>query len=103
AGVVAALRDQRPESLENFVGGDLLHGLINGLATFICSRCAGAAEDLQGTAIRAVARRIGGTEDGDAGFTERGGEVQRTAIHTYHGGGAAGRVDEAWKTGNMNT
>ena len=46
-------------------------------------------------AVGTVARRVGGAEDRDAGFAERGGQVQRTAIHADHGGGAPRGVDQA--------
>ena len=57
----------------------------------------GQPEYLKITAVRAVANGICGSVNGSAGFVQSGREVQRTAVHADHEGGAPGRIDQAFE------
>ena len=70
-------------------------------AALVSGRGGRRAQDLERVAVRTVARGVGGAEDRDAGFAERGGDVERTAIDADHGGGAPRRVDQAGQSGDV--
>lgn len=59
------------------------------------------AEGFDGGAVGAVAGGVGGAEEGEAGFSEGGGEVEGAAIEAEDGGGAVGGIDKAGEAGDV--
>src|SRR5208337_622523 len=89
------------ENFENFGGRDALHTLVDGGTAFVSSDGSGAAEDAERATVGSVAGGIGGAEDGDPGLLQRGGQMERSAIHADDRRGAAGGVNQAGQAGIM--